>query len=146
MYLYERNSSLRHVLTLDKWLEGKSMFSSLWRGIQKGLEVRERPGRWAHGGAGEWYLSKAWKLMPFPHPCHTYLSQKGVHLLGSLYSTYLIVPTFHYEIKFRFIIISWLTKPTQTLEADYEINYYIIYAILGPLSLLSYSKRILIKS
>lgn len=68
------------------------MFSSLWRGIQKGLEVRGV--QVFCGGAGEWYLSKAWKLMPFPHPCHTYLSQKGVHLLGSLYSTYLIVQPF----------------------------------------------------
>lgn len=85
------------------------------------------------------------RLMPFHIPAYTYLSQKGVHLLGSLYSTYLIVPTFHYEIKFR-LVFHDLQNQHKLFRADYEINYYIIYAILGPLSLLSYSKRILIKS
>lgn len=47
-------------------------------------------------------------------------------LLGSPYSIYLIVLGFHHDIKFEFIIISWVTEPVQTLEVDYEINYYIM--------------------
>lgn len=54
-------------------------------------------------------------------------------LPGSPYSTHLDVLGFQPEIKFEFIIISWLIKPALTLEADYEINYHITNAILGPL-------------
>lgn len=64
----------------------------------------------------------------------------------SPYSTHLIVVGFQHEIKFEFIIISWLTKPVQTLEADYETNDHIVNAILGPLPSVWYNKGILIES
>lgn len=99
-----------------------------------------------------WLMTNGLKESPF-FVVYGEVSKKGwkpnsapLALLGSPYSIYLIVLGFHHDIKFEFIIISWVTEPVQTLEVDYEINYYIINANLGSLPSVWSSKRILIES